>query len=67
MEFWKEHMTLRAVLIAAFFVLGLVLVIAGWKMTGQLAGLGIMLVGVIFLLTALFLYNRLYQTPHGKK
>ncbi len=67
MEFWKEHVTLRAVLIAAFFVLGLVLVIAGWKMTGQLAGLGIMLVGVIFLLTALFLYNRPYQTPHGKK
>lgn len=27
MEFWKEHVTLRAVLIAAFFVLGLVLVI----------------------------------------
>lgn len=67
MEFWKEHMTLRAVLIAAFFVLGLALVIAGWKMTGQLTGLGIMIVGVIFLLTALFLYNKPYQTPRGKK
>ncbi|MBS5144412.1 MAG: hypothetical protein KHY89_02690 [Butyricicoccus pullicaecorum] len=67
MEFWKEHMTLRAVLIAAFFVLGLALVIIGWKMTGQLAGLGIMIAGVIFLLTALFLYNKPYQTPSEKK
>ncbi len=66
MEFWKEHMTLRALLIAAFFVVGLVLVIVGWKMTGQLAGLGLMLVGVVGLLTALFLYNKPYQTPSRK-
>ncbi len=66
MEFWKEHMTLRAVLIVVFFVLGLALVIGGWKMTGQLAGLGLMLVGVVFLLTALFIYNKPYQTPSRK-
>lgn len=41
MEFWKEHVKLRVLLIAAFFIVGLVMVIAGWKMTGELAGLGI--------------------------
>lgn len=61
MNFWKKHTALRAVLIILFFVAGLVLTIAGWKMTGQLLGLGLMLVGVIFLLTALFVYNALYS------
>ena len=61
MNFWKNHMTLRAVLIVLFFVIGMVLTIAGWKMTGQLKGLGIMLVGIIFLLTALFVYNAPYS------
>ena len=54
-------MTLRAVLIILFFVIGMVLTIAGWKMTGKLAGLGIMLVGIVFLLTALFVYNAPYR------
>ena len=61
MNFWKNHLSLRAVLILLFFVAGVALTIVGWKMTGQLLGLGIMLVGVIFLLTALFLYNALYK------
>ena len=61
MNFWKNHLTLRAVLIALFFVVGMVLTIVGWKMTGELLGLGIMLVGVVFLLTALFVYNALYK------
>ena len=61
MNFWKNHVTLRAVLIAVFFVLGMVLTIAGWKMTGELLGLGIMLVGVVFLLVALFVYNAAYK------
>ncbi len=61
MNFWKNHTTLRGVLIALFFVLGMVLTIVGWKMTGELLGLGIMLVGMIFLLTALFVYNALYK------
>ena len=57
MNFWKEHATLRGVLIALFFVLGMILTIVGWKMTGELMGLGLMLVGMVFLLTALFVYN----------
>ncbi len=61
MNFWKNHLTLRALLIALFFVVGVVLTIVGWKMTGQLLGLGLMLVGVIFLLAALFVYNELYK------
>ena len=44
-----------------FFALGLVLTIVGWKMTGKLLGLGLMLLGVIFLLVALFVYNALYK------
>ena len=42
---------------------GLVLVVSGWKMTGKLAGLGIMVLGVIFLLAALMVYNKPYETP----
>ena len=61
MNFWKNHTTLRGVLITLFFVLGMVLTIVGWKMTGELLGLGFMLVGMIFLLTALFVYNALYK------
>ena len=61
MNFWKNHLTLRAVLIVIFFVVGMVLTIAGWKMTGRLEGLGLMLVGIIFLLTALFVYNAAYK------
>ena len=61
MNFWKNHTTLRAVLITLFFVLGMVLTVVGWKMTGQLLGLGIMLVGMVCLLTALFVYNALYK------
>ena len=58
---WKNHEKLRAVLIVLFFVLGIVLTVVGWKMTGKLAGLGIMCVGMVFLLTALFVYNAPYS------
>ena len=61
MNFWKNHTTLRAVLIVLFFVLGMVLTISGWKMTGKLLGLGLMLVGIVFLLVALFVYNAMYK------
>ena len=61
MNFWKNHTTLRMTLIALFFVLGLILTIAGWKMTGKLEGLGLMLVGIVLLLTALFIYNKPYS------
>ncbi|WP_300279403.1 DUF6903 family protein [uncultured Subdoligranulum sp.] len=65
MAFWKEHPALRIVLIAVLFVLALVMIIAGWTMTGQLAGLGIMIVGVALLLAALAIYNKPFED--GKK
>ena len=61
MNFWKNHEKLRAVLVALFFIAGIVLTIVGWKMTGKMAGLGIMRVGMICLLTALFVYNASYK------
>ena len=61
MNFWKNHTTLRGVLIVLFFVVGMILTIAGWKMTGELAGLGLMLVGIVLLLAALFVYNAAYK------
>ena len=59
--FWNNHPTLRMVLMLVLFVLAVVLVVSGWKMTGQLAGLGIMLVGVALLLAVLAIYNATYQ------
>ena len=61
MNFWKNHASLRAVPIALFFIVGLVLTLVGWKMTGKLEGLGLMLVGIVLLLTALFVYNAPYR------
>ena len=49
------------VLILLFFVVGMVLTIADWKMTGKLEGLGLILVGIVLLLTALFVYNAAYK------
>ena len=59
--FWKNHPALRIVLMIVLFVLSIALVVAGWKMTGHLAGLGIMLVGVALLLAVLAIYNATYQ------
>ena len=59
--FWKTHPALRIVLMIVLFMLSIALVVAGWKMTGQLAGLGIMLVGVALLLAVLVIYNATYQ------
>ena len=59
--FGKTHPALRIVLMIVLFVLSIALVVAGWKMTGQLAGLGIMLVGVALLLAVLAIYNATYQ------
>ncbi len=61
MNFWKEHMTLRALLITVFFFLGLALVIFGWTLKGQLAGLGLMMAGVVLLLAALMIYNKPFE------
>ena len=59
--YWKTHPALRIVLMIVLFVLSIALVVAGWKMTGQLTGLGIMLVGVALLLAVLAIYNATYQ------
>ena len=61
MKFWKEHMGLRLTLITAFFVVGLILVITGWKMTGQMGGLGLMILGTVLLLAALLIYNKPFE------
>ena len=61
MNFWKEHTTLRGTLIVLFFAVGMVLTVAGWKMTGKLEGLGLMLLGIVLLLVALFVYNAAYR------
>ncbi|MCI8566966.1 MAG: hypothetical protein HFI39_11750 [Lachnospiraceae bacterium] len=63
MKFWKEHASLRITIIAVFFVVGLALVIGGWKMTGKLAGLGIMLAGLVLLLAAILVYNKPFEDP----
>ena len=59
--FPKDNEALRLMLIAIFSLLGFVLVIIGWKMTGQLIGLGLMIVGVTLLLTAMGIYNDKYK------
>ena len=61
MNFWKNHTALRFTLIVLFFVAGLALTLIGWSMTGKLEGLGLMIVGIILLLTALFVYNAAYK------
>ena len=58
MKFWKMHVALRAVLMILFCSAGLALVLIGWDMTGQLSGLGLMLLGIIMMLTTLLLYNQ---------
>lgn len=59
-------MSLRLAIIAVFFVVGLILVIVGWKMTGKLVGLGIMLIGLVLLLAALMIYNKPFE-DHVKR
>lgn len=52
---------LRVILIAVFFLSGIGLIVAGWKMTGEFLGLGIMLGGLVLLLAAMWLYNKVFQ------
>jgi len=66
MNYWKEHKQLRIILMLVTFVLGLVLIIRGWMMTGQMAGLGLMLVGVALILTTLYLYNARFTDPKNR-
>ena len=60
-NFWKDHAALRVALIALLFAAGMTLIIVGWKMTGKLSGLGIMVVGLVLLLLSLFIYNRPFE------
>ena len=61
MKFWKEHASLRVLLIALFFLAGMVLIVVGWKMTGKMTGLVIMLAGLALLLAALMIYNKRFE------
>ena len=61
MNFWKEHVALRTILMILFFVAGLALVFVGWSMTGKLLGLGLMMAGIVLMLTTLLLYNKAYR------
>ena len=65
MKFWKEHAGLRVLFIAVFFFVGMALVIFGWKQTGKLSGLGLMLIGVVLLLSALLVYNKPFEGDKG--
>ena len=57
MEFFKENPGIRIIAILVSFIIAIFLVITGWKMTGEMAGLIKMMVGVAFLLVALKIYN----------
>ena len=61
MNFWKEHVALRTILMIVFFVAGLALVLIGWGMTGKLLGLGLMMLGIVLMLTTLLLYNKAHR------
>ncbi|MGN0980448.1 MAG: DUF6903 family protein [Candidatus Avoscillospira sp.] len=57
MNFVRNHPAVRILLMLAAFLAGMALLILGWTMTGQLAGLGLMLLGLALLLATLWLYN----------
>ncbi len=61
MDFLKKFPKLRIIIMTVLFVAGLGLTFYGWSLTGQLLGLGLMLVGIVLLLTALFVYNKPYN------
>lgn len=67
MKFWKEHVSLRLWLIAALFLAGMIFVIGGWKMTGDSIGLLLMIIGLVFLLTAIMIYNKPFEDPKGRR
>ncbi len=65
-KFWKEHAALRMALMVLSFVAGMGLIVFGWKQTGQLWGLGVMLLGLVLLLGTLWLYNIVFTDPRSK-
>ena len=67
MEFFKQNPGVRMILILVSFIIAIFFVITGWQMTGQMAGLIKMMVGVAFLLVALKIYNITFEDPKKKK
>ncbi|MCI9382003.1 MAG: hypothetical protein HFG88_13445 [Dorea sp.] len=63
MRFWREHGKLRIIIMIVFFGAGLAMVIGGWKLTGKITGLGIMILGLVLLLSALMIYNKPFEDP----
>ena len=59
-EYLREHTGVKIALITLFFIVGMALTLVGWKMSGDLTGLGIMIVGLVLLLIALYIYNKPY-------
>ena len=66
-EFFKENPGIRIIAILVSFIVAVFLVITGWQMTGEMAGLIKMMVGVAFLLVALKIYNINFEDPKKKK
>ena len=66
MKFINDNPVLRVASITICFLVGLVLVLTGWKQTGDLGGLIQMLVGVGILLTALAIYNEPFSDKRKK-
>lgn len=62
----KNRPVIRILTIAACFVVAVVVVIDGWKRTGQMSGLVEMMVGLGVLLTALAIYNHPFKEPKRK-
>ena len=62
MRFWREHGKLRIIIMIVFFAAGLAMVIGGWKLTGKITGLGVIL-GLVLLLSALMIYNKPFEDP----
>lgn len=61
MKFWKEHAALRVAVLIALFALGVAAILVGWRMTGTLKGLAVMLLGLALLLCALKVYNKPFE------
>lgn len=66
MQFFKENPKWRIGLIVLSFIMAIFFVITGWKMTGQMAGLVKMIIGVGFLLVSLKLYNITFEDKKKK-
>lgn len=66
MDGFKEKPGLRVGLIVVCFAGALAAVWEGWKMTGQMAGLLLMIAGVGLLLVALAVYNKPFKESRKK-